>query len=85
MLGLWSCEWPGPYYRCRLNIFAYSLIYDYNSVTAPVLAADSECPDHYQFPICTVDLCFPEALLYIVLQDSASCSLNGLFHSISAG
>jgi len=30
---------------------------------ALVLAMDGECPDRYRFPICTVALCFPEALL----------------------
>ena len=33
------------------------------SWTAPVLATDRECPDRYEFPIYTITLCFPEALL----------------------
>ena len=61
---------------------AYSLIHNYCSVTAPVLAADGECPDRYQFPICTVDLCFPEAfkllsILYFKTQPVAA-SMNYL-------
>ena len=30
---------------------------------APVFDTDGECPDRYKFPICTVVLCFPGALL----------------------
>ena len=55
--------------------------------TAPVLATDGECPDRYEFPLCTVTLCSSEALslsILIVLEDSTSCGLNEIFLSIYA-
>ena len=54
-------------------------------LTARVLATDGECSDHYEFPICTVALCFPKTLVvaqYIVLVDSTSCGLNEMSHPI---
>ena len=32
-----------------------------------VLATDGECPDCYEFPVCTVALCFPGALSLSIL------------------
>jgi len=40
-----------------------------NAITALVLAKDGECPDCYEVPICTVALCFPEALLQLLQCD----------------
>jgi hypothetical protein len=52
-------------------------------LTACVLATDGERPDHYEFPICTIVLCFPEVLLslntlYLGIQLVAA-SMNKYF------